>query len=214
MGLLLMGGVYWSHGESTESLWSGVNCRAAFGATMSRNQFHALLATICFDDRETRGSRRKEATGDVDKYAPICELWGLWVSRLPNAFHLGEDLCVDEQLVAFCGRCSFRQYMQSKPAKYGLKRWLLYDVATSFVLTIQPYLGKLTKDTPPEKGQGKRVVLGLVEGLSGGNTITTDNFFTSMGLWAALLEKMLALVGTIRVHKQEVPPVLKKVRPP
>jgi len=44
-------------------------------------------------------------------------------------------------LVPFRGRCSFKQYMPSKPAKYGLKFWCLCDASTAYCLRMQPYLG-------------------------------------------------------------------------
>ena len=57
-----------------------------------------------------------------------------------------ENITVDEQLVPFCGRCSFRQNIKSKPAKYGLKLWLLCDSSTSYVLNAQIYTGHFYGD--------------------------------------------------------------------
>jgi hypothetical protein len=49
-------------------------------------------------------------------------------------------MCVDEQLVAYRGKCSFRQYIPSKAAKYGIKIWWYRDSATSCPLTAYIYL--------------------------------------------------------------------------
>ncbi|XP_070400505.1 piggyBac transposable element-derived protein 4-like [Nothobranchius furzeri] len=119
-----------------------------------------LTATLRFDDRLTRAARRLV---QQDKLAPLREVWDLWAARLPLAYNPGEDVCVDEQLVGFRGRCNFKQYMPSKPAKYGIKLWVVCDVATSYAWGIIPYLGKTTRDAPAERGQGKRVVLELTE---------------------------------------------------
>ena len=127
---------------------------------------------IRFDDKETRSARR-----DKDRLAPIREIFDLWVETLSKCFRPYENLTVDEQLVAFQGRCSFRQFMKSKPAKYGLKLWVLCDSSTSYVLNIQAYTGRAAGQ-PPEKNQGERVVHDLVEVVKGsGRNITTDNFF-------------------------------------
>lgn len=56
-----------------------------------------------------------------------------------------------------------------------------------------------------------RVVLELTEGLQG-NVITCDNFFTSFALAEELLRRKLALVGTIRKNKPELPPQLLQTR--
>jgi hypothetical protein len=94
--------------------------------------------------------------------------------------------------------------MKSKPAKYGIKLWLLCDSATSYALNVQVYTGKI--GDRPEKNQGERVVNDLVEVISGsGRNVTTDNFFTSVPLARALLSKKLTLVGTIRKNKIEIP---------
>jgi hypothetical protein len=36
-------------------------------------------------------------------------------------------MTVDEQIVAFRGKCPMRQYMKSKPAKYGINFWARLD---------------------------------------------------------------------------------------
>nr|XP_015801530.2 piggyBac transposable element-derived protein 4 [Nothobranchius furzeri] len=207
-GLLILAGVHRSHGESTASLWGEETGRPIFRATMSQRRFRLLAATVQFDDRLTRAARQLVTQ---DKLAPLREVWDLWVARLPLAYNPGEDVCVDEQLVGFGGRCNFKQYMPSKPAKYGIKLWVVCDVATSYAWGIIPYLGKMTKDAPAERGQGKRVVLELTEGL-GGRTVTTDNFFTSLALGEELLHKKICLVGTVRRTKPELPPQLLQTR--
>jgi len=41
---------------------------------------------------------------------------------------------VDEQLLGFRGKCSFRMYIPSKPDKYGLKIVTLNDAMTSYLI--------------------------------------------------------------------------------
>ncbi|CAJ1087251.1 piggyBac transposable element-derived protein 4-like [Xyrichtys novacula] len=52
------------------------------------------------------------------------------------------DITVYEQLVPFTGRCPFRQYIPSKPAKYGIKTWVACDSKTSYAWKMQVYTGK------------------------------------------------------------------------
>jgi hypothetical protein len=65
-------------------------------------------------------------------------------------------MTVDEQLVAFRGKCPMRQYIISKPAKYGIKVWAAADVKTSFVYNLEVYAGKFPGNAP-EKNLGHRV---------------------------------------------------------
>lgn len=193
-GLLILAGVHRSRGEATRNLWGEETGRPIFRATMSLKRFTALTATIRFDDRLARRALHS------DKLAPLREIWDLWVARLPLAYYPGEDVCVDNRLVPFRGKCSFRKFMPSKPEKYGLMLWTVCDVASSYVWCMMPYLGGRNPDAP-------EVVLELTEGLSG-HTITTDNFFSSLALGEELLKKKMCLVGTVRRKKLELPPQL------
>ncbi|KAM3618245.1 uncharacterized protein V6R79_017929 [Siganus canaliculatus] len=179
IGLLLLVGVFRSRGELTRSLWGEDTGRPIFRATMSEKRFNLLSRTIRFDDRLTRPTRQVHKP---DKLALIRDVWSKWVARLPIAFNPGEEICVDEQLVSFRGRCGFRQYMPSKPAKYGLKLWTLCDVSTSYAWKVQPYLGKAS----PTRSAGEAAGQACCE----------------------LLREKMALVGTIRRNKPELPPQL------
>ncbi|XP_070291843.1 piggyBac transposable element-derived protein 4-like, partial [Salvelinus sp. IW2-2015] len=80
----------------------------------------------------------------------------------------GPEVTVDEQLVPFRGRCPFRQYMPSEPAKCGIKIWVACDAQSSYAWKMQVYTGKPTSGGP-EKNQGMRVVLDVTDGLRGHN---------------------------------------------
>ncbi len=205
IGLLILAGVYHSNNEALPSLWEAETGRGIFGAVMPLKRFQILSRVIRFDDRATRPAHR-----DNDKLAPIRDLWNVWVERLPLMFNPGPDITVDECLVPFRGRCSFKQYMPSKPAKYGVKIWAACDARTSYAWNMQVYTGK-PRDGQPEKNQGMRVVLDLTTGLQG-HTVTCDNFFTSYALGQELLKKKLTMVGTVRKNKPELPPALLTTR--
>lgn len=198
IGLLLLAGVYRSHGESTKSLWNAETGRPIFRATMSLKRFHAISRVLRFDEKIDRQERRLR-----DKLAPIRDFWERWVEILPKLYNAGENVTVDEQLVAFRGRCPFKQYIPSKPAKYGLKVWTLCDSASSYALKVQVYTGKVA-GAAPEKQQGMRVVMDLTYELTGQN-VTCDNFFTSYKLGQMLLKRKLTMLGTVRKNKPELP---------
>ena len=41
--------------------------------------------------------------------------------KIQNVFEPSKNLSIDEGMIAFKGRLSFRQYMPAKPTKYGIK---------------------------------------------------------------------------------------------
>ncbi|XP_060766902.1 piggyBac transposable element-derived protein 4-like [Neoarius graeffei] len=201
LGLLILAGVYRSRGEAAASLWDAENGRPIFRATMPLKLFYTYSRMLQFDNHELRPARRV-----ADKLAAIREVWDKWVERLPYLYNPGPDVTVDEQLVPFRGRCPFRQYMPSKPARYGIKLWVACDAKSSYAWKMQVYTGKPTSGGP-EKNQGMRVVLDMTEGLRGHN-VTCDNFFTSYELGQQLLKRKITMVGTVRKNKPELPPAL------
>ncbi|KAM3936782.1 LOW QUALITY PROTEIN: piggyBac transposable element-derived protein 4-like [Leptodactylus fuscus] len=181
-----------------KSLWNCETGRHIFRATMCLERFHDISRVLRFDSKTDRMERRAK-----DKLAPIRNVWNQWVEILPKLYNSGENVTADEQLVAFRGRCPFRQYIPSKPAKYGIKIWTLCDSKSSYALNVQVYTGK-APDERPEKNQGMRVVLDLTHGLKGQN-VTCDNFFTSYQLGQMLKKKQLTMLGTMRKNKPELP---------
>lgn len=203
VGLLILSGVYRSRDESSLSLWGEKYGRDIFRATMSHKRFHQIGGALRFDDKLSR-SRRRE-----DKLAAFRKVWDMWIHRMELLFNPDRDICIDEQLVPYRGRCRFKQYIPSKPAKYGLKIWAVCDVKTSYAWRLQVYTGKAGDRA--EVNQGMRVALELTEGLRG-NVVTCDNFFTSFALGEELLRRKIALVGTIRKNRTELPPQLLQTR--
>jgi len=101
-------------------------------------RFKYLANKICYDDLTTRATRANANK----KFFKFQEVFDYIKSKLVNSFEPGENLCVDETLNAFRGRCSFRQYMPNKPNKYGIKLWTLVCNKTGIVCDVDVYLGK------------------------------------------------------------------------
>ncbi|CAH2088905.1 unnamed protein product [Euphydryas editha] len=110
-------------------------------------------------------------------------------------------------LVPSRGRCLFRIYMKSKPAKYGLKIMCLCNAKTHYLFNAFIYSGR-ERDLPANATLiPTRTVMKLAEPIYGTNrNITGDNWFSSIELIEALIEKNLIYVGTIRKNKKEIPP--------
>ena len=121
---------------------------------------------------------------------------------VPGAF-----LTVDEQLIPFRGRCSFIQYIPSKPAKYGLKVFWICDAETYYPLKCIIYIGKMSRiPAQPGQGQGHAVVIELsLPYQNKGRNITMDNFFTDNALAERLLRKKTTVLGTVRRNKRFLP---------
>lgn len=199
IGLLLSAGVNQVGLESLQEMWSVRNGKPIFRATMSYDRFCAILRYLRFNNKETREARRA-----TDKLAAFRDVWDMFVINLRRYYIPRQDMTVDKQLVTVCGRCPFRQYMATKPAKYGIKIWWNCCASTSYSLNGQVYLGKVGNHA--EKNQGERVVKDMVRPWLGkGRNVVCDNFFTSVPLCDFLLANNTAMVGTMRKNKADIP---------
>ena len=168
---------------------------------MGRDAFQNILRFIRTDNRETRQERRNS-----DKLAPIREVWKIFTKNCQKCLVPESQMCIDEQLVGFRGRCPFRMYMKSKPDRYGIKIWNNCKNPSGYVWNSQVYTGQISFAL--EKKQGKRVVLDLVKGLGQGYGVTYDNFITSLELAKELAKQNKTLLGTIRQIRKGVPKVM------
>lgn len=139
IGILYLIGALRCSRKNLSKLWDNSmgNGLESCYLTMSENRFRFLLRCLRFDDVRDRGHRK-----ELDKLAPIRELIELFNNNCQKYFSPSEYLTVDEQLLAFRGNCPFRQYIPSKPAKYGLKVFALVDVKTAYTMNLEPYVGK------------------------------------------------------------------------
>lgn len=202
-GLLYYAGVLKSGKLNTRDLWAtdgtGIDL---FIATMSRKRFLLLLNCLRFDDIQNRSARRQ-----TDKLAPIRQISDLFKIQLLNNYSVGTNVTIDEKLEPFRGRCSFRQYIKSKPAKYGIKIFLLTDSKTYYTSHFEIYCGQQADGPYKVENNPSSIVKRLILPIDKtGRNITMDNWFVSVPLVRDLLDNhKLTCVGTIRKNKREIP---------
>ena len=97
-----------------------------------------------------------------------------------------KQVTIDEAMIPFKGRLSFKQYMKDKPVKWGIKVFVLSDAHNGYVYRLQVYTGK-DLNTVSDVGLCSKVVLDLMSGLeSFHNELFTDNYYTSPSLYMTL----------------------------
>ena len=132
-----------------------------------------------------------------------------------EAYTPGKNITVDEGLVKFNGRLSFKQYMPMKPDKFGIKVWLLADADTYYVPRFQVYLGKNRTNSElfQRKGLGYYVVWTLGEPyLDNNRHFFFDNFFTSTDLMRDLQARNTYACGTVRTNRKDYPSDLRRMK--
>nr|CAH7737709.1 unnamed protein product [Callosobruchus chinensis] len=213
IGILYMAGTMKSGRQNILDLWAtdGTGCEHVY-LTMSYNRFRFICRCIRFDNIHDRHERR-----ELDKLAPIRDIFEKFVDQCKSAFIPSAYLTVDEQLIAFRGRCSFRQYLPSKPAKYGIKLFALVDVNSMSTINLEIYAGKQVDGPFVCSNSPNDVVKRMIQPIRNTNrNITVDRWFTSLALAEDLLKQKVTVIGTIKANKRELPPELVNVkqRPP
>ena len=169
---------------------------------MPRDRFKAILRFVRFDDLETRTMRLQ-----TDKLAPIRFVSDKIIDALNKAYSPNTNLTIDEHLCRYKGKCPFRQYIPSKPDKYGIKVFILADSKNFYPLNLEIYTGKGGPSCKPDD-----LTLRLTSILKPGHVITGDNYFTSLNLSRKLLERNLYFVGTIRKIRKEIPKQINDIK--
>lgn len=152
---------------------------------MSSQRFCFLMRNLRFDNFTDREQRR-----EIDKLVAIRELFEIILHNFQTNFIPSEYLTIDEQLISFRGRCSFRQYIPSKPARYGIKIFALVDVKNAYTYNLEVYVGAQPDGPYKINNSPNNVVTRLVQQIEGTKrNITIDNWFTSLLLVLQLLEE-------------------------
>uniref|UniRef100_A0A8C5FSV4 PiggyBac transposable element-derived protein domain-containing protein n=1 Tax=Gadus morhua TaxID=8049 RepID=A0A8C5FSV4_GADMO len=175
---------------SLEMYWSvdEVDATPHFGKTMSRNRFQIIWRFLHFNNNASQ-----DASDKMYKVRPELDYI---VEKFKEMYQPGQNICIDEGMMQWQGRLSFRVYNPQKPVKYGIKSYILCDSATGYCFNMRPYVGEAS--TLPE------IVFSLLDRLPGhGYTLFMDNFYNSVALCERLLEVQTNVCGTLRKHRGE-----------
>lgn len=203
IGILYFIGIRRSSRLNISKMWDnskGGGLEACYLA-MSEKRFRFLMRCLRFDDVSDRPTRKA-----IDKLAPIRQILDQCLQNFQKFYSPSDQLTIDEQLLAFRGRCSFRQYIPSKPAKYGVKVFALVDCKNMYTVNLEVYCGRQPEGPFAVNNSPTEIVERLAKPILGsGRNITGDNWFSSIPLAKSLLQKKISYVGTIKKNKREIP---------
>ena len=111
----------------------------------------------------------------------------------------GSVVTIDESMVPWQGRLSFKQYIPGKAHKYGVK---IYKLAATNGYTWNYVIYTGQQDPMAGLGHTQTVVMHLLDDLEGCyRTVIADNFFTGIPLAKRLLEHDTYLIRTLRSNR-------------
>lgn len=172
---------------------------------MSRTRFETLLSNFHLSDNQAPNNNNR-----LYKISPLVALLN---KKFQSAVTADENVCIDETMVPFRGRLSFKQYIPGKRHKYGIKLFKLC-LNKGYTFNMKIYGGKEVSNSSAPLAN--KIVLELMQPLlNSGRTLFTDNFYTSVDLAHQLLKNKTHLVGTLRANRKlnPTPVTTAKLKP-
>nr|XP_034839650.1 piggyBac transposable element-derived protein 4-like [Maniola hyperantus] len=176
-----------------------------FTYSMSGRRFEQLLRCLCVYEGNAKGINK------------ILDFANQMIAIFQDLYKPQQQLFHDESMLLFRGRLSFRQYIKTKKAKYGVKFYIL-TTSDGYILNFKINQGKnndtYTDDTDTAlKSKTEKLVMNLMQPyLYKGHEIYMDNYYNSVALSDKLLSCRTHTTGTLRKDRKDNPKeVVRKV---
>lgn len=174
----------------------------SFAQVMSRNRFFQILRYLHVSDDSVIVPAGQPGHDKLHRVRLFLELI---FPNFENVYDLHKNILIDECMIPWRGRLSFRQFIASKPIRFGIKVWVLADSESKYIYRQQLYIGRNPGERA-EVGLAIRVVKELCAGLENcGHHLYTDNFYTSVDLYQYLYDKKIYACGTIKGSRKNFP---------
>lgn len=158
-----------------------------FRATMSRMRFEQIHTFFHLNDNTQHKSPK-------DRLCKIRPLLNYIIPKFQSLYTPKQELALDEAMVPYRGRISFRTYNPAKITKYGILIRMLCESESGYICNFEVY-----------SGQGKKLqetILSVLEPYLGQwHHIYQDNYYNSVSTAELLLRKKTLLCGTIRENR-------------
>ena len=172
---------------------------------MSRNRFQLLLRFVHFADNES------PQDSEDPKLHKVKMLVQMLVQNFKTFQDLSEDIIIDETMIPYRGRLSFKQYIPGKAHKYGVKLIKLTD-RSGYTYNVEIYQGKSNNLAFDGVSKSAGICLHLADYFDKGRTLTVNNSYTSVELAEKCLCKRTHLQGTLRKGRKGLPPLKENLK--
>jgi hypothetical protein len=181
------------------------DCSLPFSCKMmSRDRFLTIKRFIHFANNDMINSQE-------NRFAKVQFLFDSLNKNLVQFGIFERDLSVDEQMIRFTGRHPQKQFMKSKPVRWGFKNFVL-STSSGYPLHVLPYQGRKLDKTVPLTTEVVMKMTAVIKGNSdlSQHVVYMDNFYTSWRLLSRLHNLHLRATGTVRAIEPTIvllPPI-------
>ena len=210
LGLFFLMGIV--HKPAIHMYWSKdpLFCTPIYNAVMSRNRFQLLLKFLHFNDNSHMPAPADPSPDKLFKLRPLLDhlFEKFQVAYVPSC-----NISIDESLLLWKGRLSFKQYIPLKRARFEVKSFMLCE-DSGYTFSLKIYTGR--ENVAPavqDLSLSERVVADLMQPLlNKGYHLYTDNWYTSLPLYKYLHRQGTLACGTIRSNRKGFPEQVKNAK--
>ncbi|XP_051169421.1 piggyBac transposable element-derived protein 3-like [Leptopilina boulardi] len=173
-------------------------------AAMSRNRFEAIKSKIKFHKPKESDNQ------NFDKVWRVRPILNIFRKNIMKFGFYSTALSIDEMMVKYFGRCKLKQFIRTKPTRFGIKLWASCS-SSGYLYDCDIYCGKnLEKgDVLANCALGSRVVVQMLQQLLSNIPPTKllqyhvyfDNLFCCPDLLVHLKKIGLRATGTVRSNR-------------
>ncbi|PNF19853.1 hypothetical protein B7P43_G12511 [Cryptotermes secundus] len=166
-----------------------------FPNVMSEERFSLLTRFLHFVDNTNKETAKRDPK--LYKILPVSEYLK---KKFQKVYIPGKEIGVDESLLLWKGRLSWKQYIPMKASRFGIKIFELCDSA-GYLWNFIIYSGSGTKlgceITKEIDLFSSKVVLSLC--------VYMDNVYSSPDLFQRLVQRTTDAVGTVKITRKSMP---------
>ena len=124
-----------------ELYWSNKHelIRQHVAEVMPLVRFQQILRYLHLNDSEHQVGANQPG---YDPLYKVSKMLDIVTPNFDHEYNLNESISVDEAMIPFKGRLSFKQYVKDKPVKHGIKVFVLADGKYGYIKRSQIYTGK------------------------------------------------------------------------
>ena len=161
-----------------------------FGQYLGRNKFQDILWNLHVV--ADTSSNPQLGLPNHDPLAKVRPLITMCQDNFKITYKLGENIAIDESMMAYKGRVKFLQYFKSKPNRFHIKLFMVSESDTGYISGFSVYTGRASNELLAHKSTldpnctvTTRTVMSLLDKcnlLDDHRTVYFDNWFNSLEL--------------------------------
>lgn len=123
-----------------------------------------------------------------------------------------EYVSLDESLMKYTGRMSYKQFNPSKRARFGVKFYKLCESKSGYCMKFKIYTGQ-DKDKNSITSASENVTLFMCTPIANfGHTLFMDSWYSSPNLFQKLQSMQINAIGTVRCNRKNMPKDLATIK--